>query len=333
MVPGSIPRIILSSTFNSTDVFGNIKIRKSFGVVIKVVVFIGVLCALYTQLSDISLNDFRKITIHNWSYLIAAIALVSLNWGIEFIKWRLITKPLLAEGKSRLLFRSLFAGIATGIVTPNRLGNFVGRMLYFKGKKRILAALGTLYANLSQFIATLIFGAIGLYAVGEKLLSNDQLYFLKITLVIVLSSAFFVYIIFAFGPRIFLFLYRRHKNTVAVLQDHLHDYSFILLLLSLLRYIIFVSQFGFLLLAFGASYSDELIYALYLHFMITSILPSLLFGKLVIRETVALIILGSFIADDALIIFSSLSLWIINLGIPSLLGTYFLFSKRNVNVI
>ncbi len=312
--------------------FENIKIRKSFGALIKGIVFIGICYALYLQLSKLSLSDFQTLHVSNWWYLILAVSLVLLNWGVELIKWMIIIKPISKE-KSRLtLIKSLFAGIATGIVTPNRLGNFLGRMLYFKGKKRILAAFGTLYANLAQFLATLIFGALGFYSLGDQLIGEYNHYLLKTALIVGLCLSFFLYIIFAFGPELFKFMYRKYQNTVDILQGQLKHVSFILLLLSLLRYLVFISQFGFLLLAFGASYSEDLISALYLHFLIISILPSLIMGKLVIRETVALLILGSFIPNNAIIVVSSLTLWAINLGFPSLIGLYFILKKRIVDV-
>jgi uncharacterized membrane protein YbhN (UPF0104 family) len=313
-------------------VFRDIKIRKSFGALIKVIVFIGICYALYIQLAKITLTDFEDLHVSSWLYFLGALLLVILNWGIELIKWTIIIKPISKEHSSPTLIKSLFAGIATGIITPNRLGNFIGRMLYFKGRKRILAALGTLYANLAQFLATLIFGAIGFYSVGEQLIGTENYYLLKAVLISVLCLSFFLYIIFAFGPEIFKFMYRKYQNTVDVLQEQLKHVSFILLLLSLLRYLVFISQFGLLLLAFEATYSEDLISALYLHFLIISIMPSLFMGKLVIRETVALVILGTFIPNNAIIVVSSLTLWMINLGVPSLIGLYFILKKRIINV-
>ena len=116
------------------------------------------------------------------------------------------------------------------------------------------------------------------------------------------------------------------------LREQLRHISFFLLVLSLTRYLVFITQFGLLLLAFGADYSEDLINALYLHFVITSILPSLIMGKLVIRETVALIVLGSFVSNNAIIILSSLSLWMINLGVPALIGLIILLRKRIADV-
>lgn len=312
--------------------FRNIKIRKSFGALIKVIVFIGVCAVLYAQLKKISVSDFDQLEIINWSYLIIATALVVVNWGIEFLKWLLITRPLMENKSNKLLARSLLAGIATGIITPNRIGNFLGRMLYFNGRKRTFAALGTLYGNLAQFIATLIFGAIGFYAVGDTLLGAENYDILKIVLVALLCISLFIYIVFPYGPDIFKLIYRKHQNAMTTLREQLRHISFFLLSLSLLRYIVFISQYGFLLLTFGANYSEDLISALYLHFVITSILPSLIMGKLVIRETVALVVLGSFISNSAIIIVASLTLWIINLGLPALAGLYFLLKKRIANV-
>lgn len=312
--------------------FRNIKIRKSFGALIKVIVFIGICYALYIQLAKLSIADFEELNISNWTYFLIAVFLVFFNWGVELVKWMIIIKPISNEHSSATLIKSLFSGIATGIITPNRLGNFIGRMLYFKGRKRILAALGTLYANLSQFLATLIFGAVGFYSVGDQLIGEENHFILKAVLITAISMSFFLYIIFAFGPEIFKFMYRKYQNTVDILQEQLKHVSFILLLLSLLRYLVFISQFGLLLLAYGADYSEDLISALYLHFLIISIMPTLIMGKLVIRETIALLILGSFIPNQAIIVISSLTLWVINLGIPSLIGLYFILKKRIVNV-
>lgn len=284
------------------------------------------------QLQKINLSAFDAIAIHNWWYIIIAVALFVLNWGVELLKWYLITKPLVSENNTKKLIQSLFAGISTGIITPNRIGNFVGRMLYFKGRKRTMAALGTLYGNLAQFIATLIFGSIGFYAVGNVLLTSENQSILKVALVTILCLSLFLYIVFPYGPELFRMFYKKHRNTMNALREQLRHISFFLLVLSLTRYLVFITQFGLLLLAFGADYSEDLINALYLHFVITSILPSLIMGKLVIRETVALIVLGSFVSNNAIIILSSLSLWMINLGVPALIGLIILLRKRIADV-
>lgn len=312
--------------------FQNIKIRKSFGALIKALVFIGVCYVLYNQLRKISYQDIAFLEIKHLGLIFVSIALVVFNWGIELVKWMIITKPFRGDNNSITLAKSMFAGISTGIITPNRIGNFLGRILYFSGKSRILAALGTLYTNLSQFIATLLFGTLGIYYLGAQLLDPNQLYLIQVALYVALCISLLIYFGFAFAPQLFSKFYRKHQNTTELLHAQLSKKSALLLLLSLLRYLVFVTQFGFLLLAFGVSYSEELIAALYLHFVITSLTPSLIFGKLVIRETVALLLLGVFVGNPAVIILASLSLWVINLGVPALIGLFFLSQKRIANV-
>jgi hypothetical protein len=100
--------------------------------------------------------------------------------------------------------------------------------------------------------------------------------------------------------------------------------------MSMLRYLIFVVQFILVLLSFGVDFSFSLVLAVFLLYLLTTLTPSLIFGKLFVRETVALLILSAFVSNPVVIIVSSLSLWGMNLGVPSLLGLFFLVKAKTV---
>jgi hypothetical protein len=98
---------------------------------------------------------------------------------------------------------------------------------------------------------------------------------------------------------------------------------FNILLLSLLRYIVFVFQYYLVLKAFGVYLSD--IYAILLIpvcFMVASFIPTILISEIGIRGSVALFVFGTISNMDIQIILASMVLWLINIALPILLGLY-----------
>ena len=64
-------------------------------------------------------------------------------------------------------------------------------------------------------------------------------------------------------------------------------------------------------------------------FLFTTVIPLSLFGKLALRESIAVWILSDSGTPTAQIVYATLIIWIINLVIPALMGAYF-FSKLKV---
>lgn len=308
--------------------FQNLKVRKSLLWSVKILVFLLVLYIFINQITKISHEDVVTITIENYWYIVFAILLVPINWGLEFLKWFYTVKTIDPNVRTSQVTQSLLAGISTGFITPNRLGNFIGRMLYFKGRKGALLILGTLYGNLAQFIASLIFGVAGFFLIGAVVFDiENQNYYSSIALIIG-GIAAVLYVIYPLLPIEKHRWFKRYLNVLAKFRVKARKIALPLLLLSLVRYIVFVLQFCLLLIAFGASYSHGLIYGLYLHYLIVTLTPTLIFGKLVVRETIGLFVLGSFVFNPTVIIVASLFLWLINLGIPALTGLYFLLKVK-----
>lgn len=309
-------------------VFQNLKVRKSLLWSVKILVFLLVLYIFIIQLTEISYDNITDLTIQHFWYIIFAILLVPINWGLEFLKWFYTVKLIDPNVHTSRVTQSLLAGISTGFVTPNRLGNFIGRMLYFKGRKGALLILGTLYGNLAQFIASLIFGTIGFMLIGSVVFDIDKESYFSFVAMIIGGIAVVLFVLYPLIPIERLNWFKRYLNVLAKFRVKAKKIALPLLILSLVRYLVFVLQFCLLLIAFGASYSHELIYGIYLHYLIVTLTPTLIFGKLVVRETIGLLVLGSFILNPTVIIVASLFLWLINLGIPALTGLYFLLRVK-----
>ena len=308
--------------------FENLKVRKSLLRSVKILTLIIILWLFYAQISRFTTKDLAELHIERLDYLIYAVLLLLVNWGLEFFKWRWTVFCISAKPLSKKVLISMLAGIATGIVTPNRIGNFIGRMLYFKGGMRGLLILGTLYGNLAQFISTIFFGVIGFFVLGTSILNE---YFSKLSIILGVFfsvSSLFIYLLYPFLPIQKVKLFKKYLNLISRFQGIAKKLLLPLLLLSALRYLVFVLQFTLLLIAFGATYSHDLINGLYVMFFITTLIPSFILGKLFVRETVSMLIIGALVPNIAIVITASLTLWLINLGIPSLVGYYFLSRSK-----
>jgi hypothetical protein len=98
---------------------------------------------------------------------------------------------------------------------------------------------------------------------------------------------------------------------------------------SLLRHGIFSLQYWLLLKAFGLEISWEWFGWIWQVFFWSTLIPSLWFGKLFIRESMALLILAPLTTEPSVILFASLILWVINQIVPALVGIPFITKKQS----
>ena len=64
-------------------------------------------------------------------------------------------------------FRAVFSGLAISMITPNRLGEFAGRIIYLPAQLRIKGTAFTFISNLAQLLVTLTGGCLTLLFSGS----------------------------------------------------------------------------------------------------------------------------------------------------------------------
>jgi hypothetical protein len=101
------------------------------------------------------------IGVHSWKIYLA-ILLMFANWGVEAFKWKLLMQPLQKITFAKA-FKAIFAGTSFAANTPNRVGEYFGRMIYMEEGKRLQSIPLTVTGSFSQLIITLIAGFIGLF--------------------------------------------------------------------------------------------------------------------------------------------------------------------------
>lgn len=264
---------------------------------------------------------------------LAALLLVPLNWALEAWKWWRLARLLepVSYGRS---FRAVLTGLTLGFVTPNRVGDYAGRLLELKNRRP--EALGAVFlGRYCQLIITLLAGSLGvLYFVGRYLGGEYPLVAAGLGLTALVGNALLL-----------LPLYRSHLLLAAVLQwrplRRLQRYTSNLphypasvltqvLLLSGLRYAVFTAQFGLLLWAYGATAPlGAALAAIAGTFLLKSLVPSLnALTDVGARELSATHLFGLLGLPVLPVLSASLSLWVLNIALPSAAGLLFVLRLK-----
>ena len=315
------------------------KFKTGFYWLIKIV--IAVLCGvfLYKRLIDFDIsgyNDLVKQSLKiNWWMILSACLLIFINWGIETVKWKFLIKKI--ETLSfRKAFFAVMGGVTVSSFTPNRAGEFAGRMMFLKNKLDGRAIALTLIGSMSQLLLTFIFGLPGfLFFVAHDMMVGSVVKgWIKISFIVI---PIIYFLIFWNLPFIFKKIKQWFKNSKRV--NYLIEGTSVLnfsglgyiTLLSFLRYLIFLSQYIFVLSFFnvGMIWWQYLVFIPAIFFMQT-VIPTFAVSEIGVRITAAVFILAFTGAPQMQLIAATTLLWVMNLMLPSLIGAFtILFTKLN----
>jgi hypothetical protein len=264
----------------------------------------------------------QQLTPLRWALLIPVILLMGVNWTVEARKWQLLTQEYFPLGIVRS-FIAVLSGISTALFTPNRVGDFIGRVSHLPKKHRKNGMISSFFGSYSQWLLTIIMGWIAWIQLGTQFVDSIFIYqIISVAYFLVIITLVFFFLTNGFRLKIFNSFqkYFQHppSNTIRLK----------LIGLSLLRYFIFTSQFYILLQMFGVDLSYGIVLSkLGLFYLFTSLIPSTFWGEIGIKESLAVWVFSGLIVNSLLIITTTLLLWFINLLVPAIIGNYFLYKK------
>lgn len=286
---------------------------------LKVALFAAMTVFIAWQLWSEDWSKMQAFQLEQPAFLVAALLLVVANQGCEWFKWKLVARHL--EADKTAVRNAFFSGIAAGFMTPNGWGNFLGRMAYFRRRDRAFIVLSTFVSNVSQVLPTVFFGAIAC-AFTTKLPLPTAGITLTIGLAILLVFFFGEYLL----PKRLRWRPIRHFRLV---QDRLSALRLPLFLWSNARFLVFSLQYVLLFLAFGYSDLWFLFTHVWLIFLLTSFVPSLWSGKIVIRETAGIFVFtGSAVAIPDVVLVSLL-IWLFNIVLPAIVSSFAWLPRSN----
>lgn len=268
----------------------------------------------------------------NQLYFIVVIALMIFNWTIEAIKWRFAMRRLeeLSLWKS---LEAIFSGITVSFFTPNRIGEYAGRVFILQKADRIEATLATVIENFSQLIVTLVFGAVASVVYLNLYLNvPDHIEIaIMVLLITVATGSLFLFFNIAIVESVFkkLRLPEKWNKYFKVFSIYPNRDLLYLLVLAMFRYLVFSGQFYILLDIFGVqlAYPTALMF-ISVTYLVMSVVPTFALTELGVRGAIATYFFAAVTNNLTGVVNASFSLWLINLAFPALLGIFFVFEFK-----
>lgn len=271
-------------------------------------------------------------------FSIAMLSLGFLNRGLEAWKWMILSSKN-EDIRFLAAYKSVLAGMAIGFITPAKSGEVIGRNL-FVPKQSLLQTLSlTISSGFFQTFATLLFGSFGLLLLLAIENQNNFFVFAYNTIFIFfLGMILLLFIAIYFYPKKLKktlqrlpFIKKITLRSSSVFFNHNRNEMQQLTLLSVVRYGVFLFQFLFALYFCGVREEFYILFSLSTSvFLISGFIPSSLFGKIGVRESIALFVFLPFGFETNSILCASFLVWIFNQAIPATTGAFLILFRKKI---
>lgn len=271
--------------------------------------------------------------------ILICLALMPINWSLEAIKWKYIikTKEIISFSTA---IKAVLSGATISAVSPNRTGDYFGRVFVLKKTTFWEGVFITLIGSYAQTITTLLFGGIAFFSlfapnmVTYEYISQSQLALFQNLFFISLAIVVVLYFRISLLSGIFPSKWKKTHKYVDIFRKYSFKQLSITLLISIIRYGVFSLQYYIILVAVG--FTDLSLFTgmsiVSAIFLLNTIRPSIALLEIGIRGSVAIFVFGLYYGfdtqSDNAIFTASTIIWLINIILPALLGLLFIKDLR-----
>jgi hypothetical protein len=295
---------------------------KQFGVyIIKVLIVILAFYFIYNKLTNDDQMDwdaFWKLAEEKFTFFTIFILLLFsvLNRFFEILKWQnlvsSIQKISVYEATKQVL-----GALTLAIFTPNGLGEYAGKALFFKMNQAKQIVFLNLVCNGIQMIITILFGTLGLIFLG---------YWKWALIIIALATSIFTVGLLTKNFTIKGYSIQKLIEKINEIPAKIHKKNTIL---AVFRYLFFSHQYYFLFVIFGVDVPYiTLISGIAAVYFLASSLPSFQFLDFAVKGSVAIFFFEKLGISDLIVVFISLLMWFLNVVLPVVIGNYFVLKFK-----
>nr|WP_288834268.1 hypothetical protein [uncultured Flavobacterium sp.] len=307
------------------------KTKQFLVLLIKILIVATAFYFIYDQLANNDKLNWQKfIVLFQKNQSVSGISFILLlsvlNRYFEILKWQNlaqnIRKITIAQSTKQVL-----AALTAGLFTPNGVGEYAGKALFFNKSEAKKVIFLNLICNGIQMILTIIFGIFGL------LYFNAQ--FNVITPKTVLSLVGICFLLFGilfFSKKTNIKGYSIEKliHKINEIPKSIHQRN---ILLGICRYIVFSHQYYFLFLAFDVDLPYlTLMSAISSVYFLASSLPTFQFLDFAVKGSVAIYFFGILGVNEWIVVFISTLMWFLNVVIPVVIGSYYVLNFKTRNI-
>jgi hypothetical protein len=297
------------------------KTKQSLLFLIKILIVGGAFYFIYNQLANNDKLDWQKFLIlfqKNYSLtgILFLLLLSVLNRFFEILKWQnlvsFIREISLGEATKQVL-----GALTAGLFTPNGVGEYAGKALFFEKSKAKKIVFLNLVCNGIQMILSVVFGTIGLWSLG---------YGFWVLVILGVSILFFLFSFFFKKINIKGYSIEKLIHKINEIPKSIHQKN---IFLAICRYLIFSHQYYFLFLAFDVDLPYfTLIATIASVYFLASSLPTFQFLDFAVKGSVAVYFFGKLGVNEWIVVFISTLMWFLNVVLPVIIGSYYVMNFK-----
>ncbi len=287
----------------------------------------------------------NKDNLHNFLQLIATITsakviftltiiiiLMLVNYVLESFKWWKLTR-LLYPITIWQAIESVFCGLTWAVFTPNRIGQYGGRVMFLPVHKRIHGVFSMIVGELGQSVITNVLGASSLLWFLFTFLNLNK--WLMALISILALSLILAMIVFYFNIKWFVSLLNRIKFLKKYHRffDTMGRYNTAeltnIMLFCLARFFVFSFQYYLIIhLLVPELPMVTILLILFIFLFIQSALPSLDILDIGVRAITASTLFSLVTTKTMAIVVAVSIIYIVNLIVPAIIGSIFVFKLK-----
>jgi hypothetical protein len=287
----------------------------------KIIIVVGAFYFIYDQLVSNDKLDWKQFLIvlkKNQSVFgIGLILYMSFqNRFLEILKWQNLvsTFQIISIGEAT---KEVLAALTAGLFTPNGVGEYAGKALYYEKSKATEIVFLNFVCNGIQLLLTVFFGMIGLLFLGFR----KEVALLVIVILILFTLTFFTKKIEIKGYSIGKML---HK--IGEIPKKIHAKNNIL---AVCRYLTFSHQTFFLFLAFDVQIAYlPLIATIMAVYFLASSLPNFQFLDFAVKGSLGIYFYGLLGVNEWIVVFVTTLMWFLNVVLPVAIGSFYVLKFK-----
>ena len=292
-----------------------------------------IVCILFlvwklSKIDDFSLffDSFNALSAKKIVFLIVAITLLPLNFIVESYKWKVMLDLFypITLWKS---IKSVLWGQTGAFISPNSIGEFPTRVLNLPKEHRITAVSMGFAGSFAQTVAISFFGVIAAPIFIYKNLLTDKFPHFWAIIIFAIIASLSILLFFFLLPKISLKFNTKDSDNAKKLFSAFSKFNFIFLFkiiaISTFKYLIFSTQFYFILRFCGVNFSPlQALVALPTFYLLLTYMPLFNAIEAAVRASIGVLVLGGFCTNIAEIVTASILFWLLNFCIPTVCGLF-----------
>ena len=258
--------------------------------------------------------------------------LMLVNWVLEAFKWKYVARKL-AKMTVWQSIEAVFCGLTWAVFTPNRLGEYGGRVMFLPNRKRIHGIFAMAVGSFGQNVITNVLGLTALMWFAFTFHPINYFLATGLSLAAIVFMGFLLVFYFNIGWLVSLL------NRISFLKKYNRFFDIIgkykmgellkIMWFCMSRFFVFSSQYYLVIhLLMPTMQAFPMMMMVFIVFIVQSALPSLDLFDIGVRSMTASVFFA-YITDQNIAVMAAVSsIWFINIIFPAILGSVFVLKLK-----